>query len=596
MRTPRLLTGLMFVLCLSAAPTASLAQSGAGASKTLSGTPIQSWIDGVPDTGQFLKGDEVLATVAGRPVTVERFIGDYFDVYAPIRSKTDSAGRAEFLQTLVDKLVLGEVVRPLPFAPGFEQRTTLRAYRDRVLSNVLFQRAVLDSSSPSEQDLREFYEKMKQEVRVQRIRLISPSAAERLRSDLAAGRITWRKAVAEHSIEKLPDPDGDIGWANLYGLSEPMASLIADLKVGGISTVTHTTDGFFLFRRVGTRPFSPPSFEGIRQTLFVRLRNHLVSQRAERLQKQLAAERGMVLDTANIRYASAFYQPHVTSERKDGGVNAVTINVDMPHFEPADNQRVLVRWKDGSYKLGQFNQSMSELSPMVRPSVHEPDLMGDQVILLALEPYRSELAASLGYEKDSLAVSMIDARIEQFKVEALIDDSVMSRVQLTDAERRAYYKAHPREYTSFASIRFFAYSTYSRAAGDSVAALVRAGLRGEDILRSDSLAGTKLGSIQSRSKSEQGPFGKLLFEEMRPGQVRVEGPLTDQTFVVLQLLEFDPGSLLPYERVIDYVDNHLRSQHEEQLYQQFMQRQRAKFPITMHHDRLRDVKLVAPEL
>lgn len=601
MRMSRLLPGLALGLLLGAA--SALAQSApkpaAGTDlprTTASGTPILQWIDGVPDTGQFLPDTAVLATVAGRPITAGQFVGDYFDVYAPVRPKTDAEGRAEFLQTLIDKLVLGEVVRPLPFNPGFEQRTTLRAYTARVLSNVLYQRAVLDSSAPSEAMLRDFYEKMKQEVRVQRIRFTSPTMAERVRGDILAGRITWRQAVARYSAEKLADPDGDIGWANLYGLTEPMASTIADLKLNGITEPVHTTDGFFLFRRVDTRPFSPPSYEGIRQTLYVRLRNHIASQRATRLQKKLAKDRGIVLDTANIRFAATFYQPHVTTERKEGGVNAVNINVDVPHFEPADNERVLARWPGGEYKLGEFNHSIGELNPMMRPPVHEPDLMAEQVELLALEPFRAELAASLGYEKDSLAVAMIESRIEQFKVERMIEDSVMSRVLLTDAERRAYYKAHERQYTSYPSIRFAVFSAPTRAAGDSLAARLRAGERAEDLLRADSLAGVRRGSIQSRSRNEQGPFTKLLFEDMRPGQVNVEGPGTDKTFFVLQLLEFDPGKLLPYDQVIDYVDNNLRAQREEEMYQRFMARQRAKFEIVAHRDLLPRVKLVAPEL
>lgn len=600
MRISRLLPGLTFGVLLllggRSAPEAR-AQAKSLPDKTASGTPIREWIDGVPDTGQFLPDSAVLAIVAGRPITAGRFRNDYYDVYAPIRPKSDSTGRAEFLNTLVDKIVLGEVVRPLPFKPGFEQRATLREYRERVLSNVLFQRAVLDSCNPSEQDIRAFYEKMKQEVRIQRIRLLSPSHAERVRGDLMAGRTTWRRAVAEHSIEKLPDPDGDIGWANLYGLPEPLASMIADLKVNGITPPVRTTDGFFLFRRVGTRPFSPPSFDGIHKTLLIRLRNHMVQQRSDSLQRRLMVQRGMQVDTANVRFASSMYQPHVTSERKESGVNAVSINVDMPHFEPADNERVLVRWPGGEYKLGQFNHTLSEMNPMTRPPVHEPDLLADQAALHALEPFRAELAEQAGLDKDSMAVAMLDARIEQFKVEAMIEDSVMGRVLVSDAERRAYYKAHPLDYTTYPSIRFAAFSTLTRSAGDSLAAVLQGGARAEDILRADSLAGReKRGSIQSRTRNEAGPFTKLLFEEMRPGQTVVQGPLADKTFVVLQLLEFDPGRLLPFEQVVEFLDNHVRSQKEEALYQEFLGRQRAKVSITLHRELLPRVKLVAPEI
>jgi len=596
MRSLRLSQGIVMGCMLTVTAMGAYAQPQSLPSHTPSGTPIRQWIDGVADTGQFLPDSAVLAVVAGRPITVGQFCNDYFDVYAPIRPKPDLAGRQEFLNTLIDKIVLSEVVRPMPFTPGFEQRATLRDYRQRVLSNVLFQRAVLDSCTPTEQDVRAFYNSLKEEARIQRIRFASPSTAERVRAELASGRITWRQAVALHSSDKVTDPDGEFGWVNLFSLQEPLASTIAGLKAGGVSAITRTDEGFFLFRRVGSRPFSPPPFDNVSKTLRIRLRNHLISQRSLNLQRVLMAERGMTIDSANVRYAAALYQPHTTTDQKEAGVKAVTINVDLPHFEAADNARVLAKWPGGQYTLGEFNHAMNEINPLSRPAIHEPELLADQVVLMALEPVRAELAEKRGYDKDPMAIEMMAGRTEQYKVEAMIEDSVLARVMVSDAERRAYYKEHPREYTSYPRVTFFAYSTETRSAGDSLAQLLRSGTKPEAILLADSLAGVKRGSIQTRTRNEQVPFARLLFEELRPGQTTVQGPLSDATFVTLQLLEFDGGQLLPYEQVIEFVDNQLRSKKEETMYQEFMQRQRAKVSILRRGELLERVRLVAPEI
>src|SRR5262245_55654679 len=68
---------------------------------------------------QFLPDSAVLARVADRSIRVDRFVDAYFASYGPVRPRPDSAGRVEFLGSMVNKEVMGltalKVNHPLTF-------------------------------------------------------------------------------------------------------------------------------------------------------------------------------------------------------------------------------------------------------------------------------------------------------------------------------------------------------------------------------------------------------------------------------------------------------------------------------------------------
>lgn len=109
------------------------------------------------DPGRFLPDTAVLLRVGDRVTRVRDFIDAYFVSYAEFRPPPDSAGRVEFLQSLINKEVLGLTALGVDRPLGLEDRAVLRAHTERVLSNVLYQRAVRDSVTVTEEDVDHAY-------------------------------------------------------------------------------------------------------------------------------------------------------------------------------------------------------------------------------------------------------------------------------------------------------------------------------------------------------------------------------------------------------------------------------------------------------
>lgn len=555
-----------------------------------------NWVNDEPDTGQFLPDTTLLARVAKREIRVGGYVNAFFSSYAEFRPRPDSAGRVEFLNSMINKDVLGltalEANRPM----GFEDRARMREHTQRVYANVLYQRAVLDSAMATEDEMRKVYEQHRYAQHFRHIQPVDFATAERVRRDLVAKRITWKDAVRKYSLAPDRDKDGDLGWHSRFGFDPIMAAQVWPLKPGEISQVLMDAKGYQLIQSVERRPDNPPNYEDIRLGIRGEVQSVKISRRADEVQAQVARGIGMVRDTANMVWASSQFSPARTTTAESGGMS-LEINAGLPEFTAADTSRVLARHRHGTLTLGEFLEYYSQVQPIMRPSVNDFESMRMIVDGIVLEPYMAEIAVQRGLDRDSMAVAHIEARREEIMVEHMYQDSIVSKVWIRPEDRRKYYNANLPGYFTYPRVTYAAFVRTTRAGADSLAARLRAGEKATDILRADSIQGHVTGSIQERSAREQGtPYYKVLFEELRPGQSIVQGPDKQGEYAVIQLLSFDPGRQLAYEEVEHYVDESLQNLQAEERLKAFLERHKKRYRIQAHYDLLSRVRMVDPTL
>ena len=160
--------------------------------------------------------------------------------------------------------------------------------------------------------------------------------------------------------------------------------------------------------------------------------------------------------------------------------------------------------------------------------------------------------------------------------------------------RRKYYKPLLKDFTTYPTERYAALWAESKDKADQYAARLKGGESAADIIHADSLLGVQRGSIQTRGQNEHGPYQKLIFEELRPGQITVEGPDKVGHYTIIQSLEFDPGRLLSYEEAAGYVDETLQAMESERALKAFVDRHRSKYPIQSHPELVMRIHLVDP--
>ena len=489
-------------------------------------------------------------------------------------------------------LVAAAAQRPL----SFEDRAVLRENRERVLSDVAYQRLVTDSVRVSEDEVRREFEQYKYQQRLRMIRCADRATAGRVRGALLAKRLAWKEAVRRHHRALSGEPaDGELGWVARNAFDAGTGGAPYELRPGEISAVMPDRDGFRLYQALERRPAAPPLYVAARPSILRRLRSERASAQAERIRAQAARGLDIQHDSTNIAWAAPWFVSQPAMEQGESGAMVLNLDRPLPEFEPADTARVLARYRDGRFTLGDFIHSYSELSPVLRPPVSDVDAFREYVDFVILQPYLARLAEQRGLDRDTLAVARLARREEQLRVEHLYQDSVASRVWIDPAERRKYYRENLVRFVTYPRVRFAAIVRPTQAGAESLLARLRAGEKAQHILRADSLAGVISGSIQERMENEHGrPFHKVLFEELRPGQVRMEGPDRAGLWLVIQSLELDPGRQLTYNESEHYVDDALRESKSEALLQAFIARHRPRYPIEAHPEWVMRVRLVVP--
>ncbi len=548
------------------------------------------------DTGQFLPDTVWLCRVNDRVVTVREYIEAYFTSYAEYRPKPDSLGRVEFLRSLVNKDVLGLTALATGAQLGFEERATLREHTQRVLSNVVFQRLVLDSVRVSEPEVRDFYRFLSYEQHLQHILFDDGPTAEQARAQLVAGKVKWSDAVKRwNRATNDKGPDGDMGWVRVDRIGPALALRVFGLKPGQFSDVIEDREGFHVVRSVEQRTIVPPAYEGIQRLLKGQLEQVRASERSERVQDILRARTQLKRDDANIEWLAARFKGSMQLQQDPLGVT-LQLGGEVPEIADADTSRTLATWKDGRLSVGDLMHDYMGTSPLLRPALNTPDAVAGHVDGMVLEPYMADYGRELGFEKDPMAVRMIESRREQLLVERMYRDSVSSRVWVSRPERREYYEKNKPQFVTYPAVQFAAILRHNKNAADSVANALRAGADPAAILHADSLRGVMGGSIQSRRQVEHGPYHKMLFEEMRPGQIRIEGPDHDGDYAVVKLLTYDPGRQLSFEESEQYADESLQNMKGEQLLDAMLARLKKKYAITWRPELVMKIRLVDPTI
>jgi parvulin-like peptidyl-prolyl isomerase len=582
----------------SAAKSAKPAAHASAQPAIVHNTPAPIYYDSPEDRAKYLPDSAVILTVADRKVTVGEFIATYFNMNGEFRPKPDSLGRVEFLNTLINKNVLGLTATAIARPLAFEDRAVMREHTERVLGNVLFRRLVQDSVVISDEDIAKVYEEYKWEIKIRHIQCPTLAMAQKVRLDLLQGKITWNSAVKNYSQAKNDKgPDGDVGWASRRGLTYDMAQALYGLRPGGLSTVFLDGEGYQIVQVSERRQVPPPSLEHVRRDIYNQLFRMRSGDRADQLQAMLGRRIGFALDTLNVNFASREFQEPMKSSRDSKGGQVLTLNEALPEFQPADTSRVLATFDGGRYTLKQFLDQYSLIPVVMRPFVNEPQTMAQQVRSFVLTPMFAQYARELGLDKDPLATNDIDRKIEQIRVEHLVQDSIESKVFVSRADQKKYFEAHKAEYHSFETRDYASFACATKGAADSLAARLRGGVDPRTILREDSLAGRNRGSIQTRREDEHGAFQKILFQELKEGQVTLDGPGgADQGYAVLKLIAVHPSRQLAFEDVDSIVEESMQNMASEKALDAFIARNAKHYKIVAHPELVMKVRLADPTL
>lgn len=375
--------------------------------------------------------ETVLATVAGEAITALAL--DHFERELPdyLRSKKEGvAAHRAHLQSLIDKkLVLREARKR-----RLDQRPDLRDKLSKMVNKRLVEersRAMVDAQlAVTEEELRAAYEEQSLGWEIWPAHILSASEEEaREIIRLLDAGASFSELARERSLADDADKGGNLGA--FFGQGGAVTSLrdgTFHLEEGQVSEPIRTIDGYEVVKVLKKQRIP---FEKLRDDITKRLSR-----------RKWVSRREAVIDSLKQAHDLRYYRDRV---------HAVLAGLHRRGLDPARAQAPLVEYTGGAVKVGDFVQGLLDLEkgglpPDSAAVFHVLELWVLPDSLLALE------ARAQGLHQRADLVEWKEKKLQRLLASQLRLDEVEGRVEVTDAEVRAYYDEHLDTYKSLPGI------------------------------------------------------------------------------------------------------------------------------------------------
>ncbi|WP_092460437.1 peptidylprolyl isomerase [Candidatus Ichthyocystis sparus] len=214
-----------------------------------------------------------IAVVNGEKVS--KSVVDFLMSQAPAGYLKDDKRAGEVREHIKDQLVRALVIYQEAKKRGFEEHPDVKIAQNLAAQDVVvraFIKDYMDTHKPTDRQLKEAYEKMKQnmngqELHLHHILVSSDKDAKMIKSKLLRGA-KFEDLAKRYSKDTVSKSNGgDLGWASPSVYVKSFADVAESLKEGAISDPVKTQFGWHIIRRDAARPTKVPDFDAIKPQL-----------------------------------------------------------------------------------------------------------------------------------------------------------------------------------------------------------------------------------------------------------------------------------------------------------------------------------------
>ena len=560
------------------------------------------------------RSEPVVLTVGPREVRVDEFERAFWNECASNKAFfPDSSSLRRFIPVYVDKVIWEELARQaLPVLEG-TPKDMVDGAEESLIVEALRREAYLDAAEPSTAELKKSYEELGRELHLRRISVAERQEAENLLLVLRQGGAFAKMAQQKSLDASSRDSGGDIGWVTYYRVDgEPRQRLWA-LKPGEMTEPIATGGQWQIFQLVEERPNVG---RGTLEAETPQLRMGLMARRAaagsNRYLDELLAKYEFKTDPAEIAWMTALLREKTASVPRDIGAFDPG-ELDTPEVKEqisgnpfktrpvalADTGRVLATWNGPGGRVTPYlviDQLLAD-APLSWPKFEKSDDVVNLVRAIVIE--RLEIAEARARKIDQRPE--IRARLAEKEREVrarfFFRTKIRPEAALTPTQIRSYYDSHPAEFHQGERRRFVAISTADSNLAREIPPLLREGGKVSEVRKSllgrdPSLTTSGDRGTDPMAYGQSPLLDGVLFALPKDGvsePIAVEGRWT-----VARVLEILPERTIPFEEAAAGIRARSAGARADSLLKVKIDEARPGYPVQVHEEALRRVRLRAP--
>jgi len=430
----------------------------------------------------------VVAEVNEEPITIE-YLQESFEGSHQGHSSL-LAGEKEvgkFLNKVIEKKLLIEEARKINFVEDPDVRDYVEKYRLNLAKSELYKNKIEDKSKPSKKEILAAYDKLGQRFKVNYILTYTKEEAEKALERIKGGE---EFGLVASQVSKSPSAKrgGDLGFVVWGQLPQALEEKIFLMKIGEVSNVFETEDGYHILNLVSVEPNEKQEFK----------------KEKERIAAILSMRKRKSIEDKFYSFLRKRWNYKVFDEflNEDNFLKG-------PYEEKNDEDKVvLAKVENDEIILSKFRSeiNLSSLSDLPKTwALKEVRRLLDEEInniLLGKEAYR------LGFQKKESVIRKVDSFEEKVIFNKILKDVVLKDIAVTDEEALKYYNEHPEEFIDPEKV----YLSFIKVASEDEAKSLK-----ERILKGENFAKlAKDNSLDKSTASLGGDFGWILKGSINP--------------------------------------------------------------------------------
>jgi len=389
---------------------------------------------------------KIAAKVGSREINIDEISNFLDQAGARFPSATDELQvRLQLLDTLINQnlLIIGA------YEKGLDKQEQILAAadkeKDKFLLNALFQEKIVAKAVVSEAEIKDWYNRMGEEIKVSHILVATDSAANDILKKLKEGATFEQLAVQYSTDPSAQRNQGDLGWISWGSTVDNFQDAAFKLKPGEVSAPVKTEFGYHIIklvdrRKVENRPSYDEVKDQITSSISDRRKRALLQDYIEVIKKKypVTVEKPTCQFVLN-RLATIYPDTISGHPRWRNNIDPAQLNTD-------EKALILGSYPGGQMTLGEYLTNLQYLRQIRPPDFDSYDSLASVIFQLSfLDILTSEAKAEKMENSQAYKDNFLRFK-EMAMADVMRSDSIPFPVKVDDSDAQEYYNIHQEEF------------------------------------------------------------------------------------------------------------------------------------------------------
>lgn len=512
------------------------------------------------------KKDQTVAQVGKDKITVGELVNEYVDMKknASVKILSDKP-EFEQLKDFLERRIDAKLLKRAAYEKGLDKDPEIASQveeeKKNLLVRMLFEREVLNKAKPTEKDVRDYYDKLGEKIKIRHILVKTKEEAEEIYRDLKRGADFDSLARARSLDPRTSSKGGDMGYISWNALVGAAAFKEAafKLKPQEISRPVKSLSGWHVVRLDDRKKEEQKSFEEEKE----RLKTSLEMMR----QQEIAID--YVVDLMEKSKMEIVTSARKMLEEKAKALSADTlltqleaVNIDPSQLSEEEKALTFLKYKGGELRVDEFLTFYNRWPPFQRPPLEDEEALKGIVFnyLLAPEVLR-KIAEEKGIDKSKEFKEKVNFSQENLMAEKYRDEIIWKDLTVEQAELESFYQKNEDKYITPAQAHVLEILVRTERDAQKLLQQLRAGADFNELARQKTLRtsaknrGGDLGSITQNTYPELFEAAFKLNKGELAGPIHVLQSPSGEGYSVIKLL----GKEKQKQRTLEEVEPQVRA-------------------------------------